>query len=77
MDHLVETSIGCIEQVLSTLKRYSRSLSQDQDIEQVSPENSLEDILNWGTHLLYTQPEGFASWERALFRELWMVYSRK
>ncbi len=77
MDRLVETSIRCIEQVLPTLKRYSRSLSQDKNIEQVSPESSLEDILNWGTHLLYTQSEGYASWERDLFRELWMVYSRK
>ena len=70
MDRLVETSIRCIEQVLPTLKRYSRSLSQDKNIEQVSPESSLEDILNWGTHLLYTQSEGYASWERDLFREL-------
>ena len=75
VDRLVETSIRCIEQVLPTLKRYSKSLSQDKNAEQVSQESSLEDILNWGTYLLFTQPERYADWERNMFEAMRSVYS--
>jgi len=77
LDHLIEAAIKCIEQMLPAAKRFSILLSQDKDAEKNSEESSLEDILNRGTNLLFTQQERYASWEKEVFKELSAAYSIK
>lgn len=75
LDRLVEAAIQCIEQKLPAAKRYSTLLSPKKDAEKISEESSLEDILNRGTNLLFTQQERYASWEREVFKQLRSFYS--
>ncbi len=77
LNHLIEVAIKCIEQMLPAAKRFSVLLSQDKDAEKISEESSLEDILNRGTNLLFTQQERYASWEKEVFKELSAAYSIK
>jgi hypothetical protein len=42
----------------------------DEELEGITKEMSLEEIINRGTKILFTYPEHYANWEEKIFEQL-------
>jgi hypothetical protein len=74
LDCLVDVSIRCIGELLPNAKYYSTPLLCDEELEYITKEMSLEEMLNSGTKILFTYPERYANWEEKIFEQLKAIY---
>jgi hypothetical protein len=70
LDCLVDASICCIGELLPNAQYYSTTLPCDEELECITEEMSLEEMLNRGTKILFTYPERYANWEEKIFEQL-------
>jgi hypothetical protein len=70
LDRLVEAAIRKIEELLPNTPRYDEPLPSDEEIEQIHPDASMENILNRVAVILQTQPERYADWEVKAYSQL-------
>jgi hypothetical protein len=74
LDCLIDASIRCIGELLPNAKYYSTPLPRDEELEYITEEMSLEEMLNRGAKILFTCPERYASWEEEIFKQLKAIY---
>ena len=70
LDCLVDASICCIGELLPSVQYYSTTLPCDEELECITEEMSLEEMLNRGTKILFMCPERYANWEEKIFERL-------
>ncbi len=76
LDCLVDASICCIRELLPNAQYYSTTLPCDEELECITEEMSLEEMINRGTKILFTYPERYANWEEKIFEQLKAIYDR-
>ena len=74
LDCLVDASLRCIQELLPNAKYYSTPLPRDEELEHITEEMSLEDMLNRGAKILFMYPERYAGWEEKIFKRLNSIY---
>ena len=77
LDRLVETSTASIRQCLPEVKEFNNDSPERSIRRNVSPDDSLETILNLAIGILHSDSEHYSAWEREAFGSYLLYFSDK
>lgn len=70
IDQLVDVANQSIEQLLPDAQRFSELMSDSSKLKEITPSETLENILNKWSKILLTEPGNCAEWEKNVFKIL-------